>query len=360
MLGAWYGVNTAEIRIAHNNLLISREELERITMETVFNVEQAYWEMAFSSRNLEAKVKALAVTQENLDNTRKKEQVGTLAAIAVTTAESQVALRKAELEEASLLAATARDRLLNVINYPGKQSLKERWEINKKLGPYDFINVVCTTAPAPATLPFDRDRALSEAFNRRPEYRQIALNTKNQEIRVDVARNALLPRLDALGRWAQLGLEETFDRSFSELNTGRYYDWLVGVEFSVPLSNRAARSRYRNTRDELRKLKLLTKDLENQIVLEVDNSFRRVASFQRKVADLEDRVRLQIEILQAERRKLEVGRSIPYTVSTIENDLVDNQTQSLRAKADLQTAIAEFFRVTGTLLEQYGIEISPP
>ncbi|MBI4604840.1 MAG: TolC family protein [Planctomycetes bacterium] len=358
--GAWYAVNTAEIQIARNNTLISKEQLELTTMTTVFQVESAYWELVFAIRNLEAKSKAYEVALENLENVRKKRAVGALAAIDVTTAESQSALRRVELEDAEELRERARDSLLRVINYTREQSLKETWESGSRIAPFDNIMVLCTTPPVDDPLDIERDTALIAAFSRRPEYRQLQLNVENQQIRIDVAKNALLPSLDLTGRWAQLGLDDAFDESYGEMRSGRFYDWEVGLELSIPLSNRGAKSRYRNARDELRKLKVSKADLENQIVLAVDQAIRNILHLRRKVQDLDERVRLQEELLRAERRKVEVGMSIAYTVSVIENDLVESQAQALRAKADLQIARAELWQATGLLLERRGIILDSP
>jgi outer membrane protein len=356
--GAWYNVNMADIRIASNTAEISREELERITMETVFAVEQAYWELLFSEQNLEGKRKALLVADENLGNTRKKHAVGTMAAIDVTTAKSQKALRKVEVEEALLLLENSRDALLDLINQSGEQSLKERWDRGEASRGYDSVRVDCTTQPTLSGAPYAREEALRLAFLHLPAYKQNELNLKNQELRHFLAQNELLPSLDLLARWTQLGLEEHYQRSYRELEGGKFYDWMVGLEFAIPLSNRANRSRYRNARSEARKLLLDRRNLENQMVLGVDQALREVASLEQRVRDLTDSVRYHAELLEAERRKLEVGKSVAYTVSTIENDLVDQQTQALRTKADLQTAKARLYRVTGTTLHRYRIVVA--
>ncbi|MGQ9591606.1 MAG: TolC family protein [Planctomycetota bacterium] len=355
--GAWYTVNTADVRIAENTARLAREQLELVVIDTVFRVEEAYWNLLFATKNLEAKEKTLEVTLANLENVRRKRQVGTLAAIDVTTAESQVALRRAEVEEAKLLAENARDELLNLVNYTGDRSLKELWEDGTRRLPFDEIQLNPTTPPEFAGPPADRHEALSLAFSRRPEYRQLDLNLLNDEIRLSVAKNALLPSLDVIGQWTQAGLQDSLAESWDELGTGRYYSWFAGVEFSIPIPNRGPRNAYRNAQDSIRRTRLQRMDLENRIVLEVDAAIRTIASLRRKVAELEERVRLQSELLQAERVKLEAGKSIPYTVSVIENDLVADQTNALRANADLQRAIAEFHRATGTLLERHRIQV---
>ena len=151
-----------------------------------------------------------------------------------------------------------------------------------------------------------------------------------------------------LGRWANLGMEENFAASYESLEGGRFYDWLVGVEFSVPLSNRGPRSRYRNARAELRKLH----------VQQQDRALRTIANLRLRVVDLEEQVRLQEKLLRDERLKLEVGKTIAYTVSTIENDLISSQTESLRSKGDLQIAKADLYRAMGKLLERHQLWVS--
>lgn len=353
--GAWYSVNTADIRIAENNTVLSRKEMQLTAINTVFQVERAYWELVFATQNLEAKLSTFHVSIENLQNVRKRKAVGTLAAIHVTTAESQTALRRVELDDAQQLLENSRDAFLNAINYADQKSLKQRWEVEESVSTYENIRVTCTTQPVPEAETTDRNTALALAFANRPEYPQIELNIQNQQIRAEVASNALLPALDLTAGWAQAGLDEGFGDSYETVGGGDFYDWQVGVQFSMPLGNRGPRNTYRNVRDGLRKLRLSKVDLENQIVLEVDQAIRTVAYLTETVQDLNERVRLQTALLAAEVRKLDVGMSIAYTVSLIANDLVDNQTQALRAKTNLQIAIANYYRATGRLLDRYSV-----
>jgi len=353
--GAWYSVNTADIRIAENNTLLASKELELTAINTIFQIEQAYWDLVFATQNLEAKLNTFRVSLENLENVRKRKAVGTLAAIHVTTAESQAALRRVELDEARQLQENNRDAFLNVINYANQKSLKQHWQGGPSGGTYENVRVICTTDPVSEAEMADRDAALGLAFNDRPEYRQIELNLQNQQIRIEVARNALLPSLDVTAGWAQSGLDEHFGDSWDSVGSGDFYDWQVGLQFSIPLGNRGPRNSYRNSRDELRKIRLSKVDLENQIVIEVDQAIRTIEYLTETVKDLDERVRLQTALLAAEVRKVDVGMSIAYTVSVIANDLVDNQTQALRARTNLQIAIADYYRATGRLLQRYNV-----
>jgi outer membrane protein TolC len=356
--GAWYAYNSAGIRLAASNEKISREALERTASDVVFRIEQAYWQLVFAEKNFESKSNALSVTNENLENTRRRRTVGTLAPIDVTTAESQAALRKVELGDAELLMEDSRDALLELLHHGG-DALKERWDAGEKVESFDDIGVETLSAPDPSVFLPNREEALQKAFDRRADYHQVLARIENQRIQVEVAKNEQLPALNLTGSWRQQGLDDSIEGSFSSLGSGQFYSWSVGVQLEIPLFPRGPRNNYLRAKELLVSLLLQKTQLENRIVIEVDQSLRKLSLVRRKVEDLEERVRLQRLLLEGERRKLDAGKSIPYAVSLIENDLVESEAQALRAKADYETAKAEYYHATGTLLERHGVEAGP-
>lgn len=357
--GAWLEYNTAGIRIARNTRRISIHQLEQTAAATVYRVEQTYWTLLFALKNYEAKAKALDVALENLDIAQRKRRVGTLAQLDVTITESQAAIRRVEFNEAQLLLENSRDEFLDVLNFSGQRSLREQWVSGRGKGPYDRVLVEPVSPPDISEFVPERDRSLQLAFDQRPEYKQVDLRIRNQGIQVDLRKNEKLPSLDLVAGWEQLGLDDTVDKAATSLGTGRFYSWSVGVQFEMPIFDRGPESRHREARETLRRTKLERFQLENTIVLEVDRAIRNLRSLHEKVQHLEERVRLQQQVLDAELKKLRVGKSINYTVSTIENDLIDSQSQALRAKADYVTAKAEYRRSIGSLLRFHRIELAP-
>ena len=59
--------------------------------------------------------------------------------------------------------------------------------------------------------------------------------------------------------------------------------------------------------------------------------------------------------MRAERSKLQAGTSDIFTVSQIENDLVDVRARELRAETDFEKGKAEYEKAVGTLLEKFGV-----
>lgn len=354
--GAWYPYNYSAIQVAENNRKLAMDSLETTISDLIFRIETAYWQLVFSSRNYAANENSLKVATENVEKARKEEAAGTQPKIYVTTIEGQLARRKVEMNDALLQLENSRDNLLDLLQYKG-ESLRQLWEAGQKTGSFDGIRVTPLSEPTEqVTLP-ERNPSLAEAFERRADYRQFAALLDNQKTLVDMRANERLPQLDLTGAWAQFGLADSFGESFSSLGSGDFYGWTVGLQLAMPLSNRGLQSNYDRARDRYQQLKWQRLQTENRIIMEVDQSIRRLRSMARKLVYLDDLVRLKETELAAERRKLAAGASIPFTVNTIENDLLSLQTQALQAKTDLEAARSDYIRATGGLLERYGVQL---
>ena len=66
-----------------------------------------------------------------------------------------------------------------------------------------------------------------------------------------------------------------------------------------------------------------------------------------------------IEQFQSEQRRFEAGLSTVFFVLQRQTALVTAQAQELRARADLNQAIALFDRATGSTLERHGVALKP-
>ena len=123
----------------------------------------------------------------------------------------------------------------------------------------------------------------------------------------------------------------------------------------VPLNYRGPLNQLRNTQDDFQRFLLQKRILSNNIVIEVDQAIRNLYESYVTVTNLQREVELQEALLEAEKAKLRVGKSIAYTVSQIENDLVVVQTQEIRARTNFEKFRAAYLRAVGTLLESHDV-----
>lgn len=158
--------------------------------------------------------------------------------------------------------------------------------------------------------------------------------------RLALDRNALLPRLD---------LQMEVARDIGNIGPGGVSrsgnDVRLGVKFSVPLEQRAARGRVMQTRAELDANRTRAQWLDEQIRAEIDGIAITLDATARLIDLSEQEKKRADEMATAERRRFDMGASDLFLVNTREDSaanvallLLDMQLRRIITGADLAAA----------------------
>jgi outer membrane protein TolC len=363
---------TERLQLARGNLEISREELRRRAHATLEAVEGAYWDVVAARQALEVAHRKLRRAKDLLELNRKKVEVGTLAPIEITQAEAGVAANEEDVIVAGTALDNAEDELLRQLAIPQDDPM---WD--QALRPAD--------KPSFAAVDIDLERAIDEALDRRPEMSSARQDVRNRQLSERSARNAVRPGLDLalsatpagnnfetqiLGPGPD-GIPGTFDDDFETLVEGAVaeslseipdlenFQWSVGLNFSYPILNRAAKAGYSLAVLNREKAEIGLRNQEQAIRVEVRRAAREVQSGSKRVDAARANVVLQGKKLEAEQKKFENGMSTSFEVLTFQNDLADAELGEIRALVDYNKALAALERAKGTLLEARGLELGP-
>lgn len=203
--------------------------------------------------------------------------------------------------------------------------------------------------PDPARLPdrfSDPIRAPAQPkalVAQRPDLRTIDLRIKQAGQRLALDRNAFLPRLD-------LKVEASND--FGSTGQGgpsrNGVDSRVGLTFTLPLQQRAARGRIAQTRAELEAARQRRRFVEDQIITDIDALGIAVATTARLSTLAADEADRAGAMAVAERRRFEMGASDFFLVNVREEAAADAKVRQLDAAfrrivahADLAAATAD-------------------
>jgi outer membrane protein TolC len=117
-----FGVKTSrrDILVASNNLGVSEESLRSTLMTTVYNVENAYWNLVYSIANLDVRQQSLKLAQDLLEKNQRSVEIGTLAPMEVLSAQAEVATREADLIQAETQIQSNVDQLKLLLNITGR------------------------------------------------------------------------------------------------------------------------------------------------------------------------------------------------------------------------------------------------
>ncbi|MBC7519955.1 MAG: TolC family protein [Sandarakinorhabdus sp.] len=191
--------------------------------------------------------------------------------------------------------------------------------------------------------PIRRQPRPQDMIANRPDLRTIEIRMQQASQRLALDRNALLPRLD-------LKVEASND--FGAVGQGgpsrNGLESRVGLTFTLPLQQSAARGRIAQTRAELEAFKQRRRFVEDQIRTDIDALGIAVTNTGRLVTLAADEADRAATMAAAERRRFDLGASDYFLVNVREEAAADAKVRRLDAAfrqivahADLAAATAD-------------------
>ena len=132
----------------------------------------------------------------------------------------------------------------------------------------------------------------------------------------------------------------------------------MGLTLSYPLVNRSATSRLTASRLLVAQTLLDIKDLEKKIVVEVREAVRQIKTEAKRVQAAGLARELAQKKLDAEEKKFEVGLSTSFNVLEFQEDLVEEQSNEIRAIIDHRKSRIRLRQVRATTLDAHNIQMS--
>ena len=386
--GRW--VNLRNIMIAKNNRKLADYVFEQQAITTVTNTITAYWEMVFARANVEVLQQAVATSQRLYGDNKKQLEIGTMAPLDVTRAEAQLALDQQNLIIAQTVKMQDEQILKNAITSdPLAPNL-----INVEIIPTD------KATPPQATEAASFEESIKEAFQKRPELLEQAINITNAGIDARATGIALRPTASLFAQYTSQGLagvspingipittagapvvnangtpvggdfvplistpvigrnEQGFTTAQSQIFHNTFPDYLVGVNVQIPIRNRAAQATNQHSILTLRQIEAQMQQLKNLAVVDVRNTYIALQQGRVQVTTASEQRKLQQETFDAEQKKYQLGASTVYNVILTQRDLVNAQGQELRALANLLEFKAQYERAVGRTLEVNRVTIA--
>jgi len=149
-----------------------------------------------------------------------------------------------------------------------------------------------------------------------------------------------------------------FTDSASEVFSNDIYDWTVGLRFSIPIGNRAAKAVSARSQVQLEQSQMSLEDTERNILVEVRIAVRAVETFRKSVDAARANVFLQRKKLEAEQKRYDNGMSTSFQVLTFQNDLTSALNQEIAAITAYNKSIAALGRATATIATKRNITIA--
>jgi outer membrane protein TolC len=388
-------VNTRNIRIAKINRQIADWAFALQAITTITNTITAYWELVYARENVKVEQQAVTVSEKLANDNKKQLGAGTMAPLDVTRAESELATDRQNLIVAQTVKLQDEQILLNAIT-------------KDPLAP-NLVNIEIITLDQPKqpelieATPFAD--AIKEAFAKRPDLQELALNLKNSAIDVQATRRALLPTATLSAQYTSVGLagnsplkgtstlvstgvpivdaagtpvtvngvpifesavsapvigtsQQGFTTAQSQVFRSQFPEFLAQLTLNLPLRNRSAQADSARALLVQRQLETQLQQLKNAALLDVRNTYIALTQGRAQVDAASEARELQQQTFDAEQKKYRLGASTVYNVILTQRDLVTAEGTEIRALANLEEAKANYERALGRTLEVNHVTIA--
>jgi outer membrane protein TolC len=363
--------------IARVNTKISQAEFEIGLRDFVSNIINAYWDLYYSYRELDARIKARDKSFQTWQSIQGLEASGRVTSDRLALAEEQYFRFQEEVENSlsgkqfdgtrtfsGTTGGTFRGsggvqiserRLRLLIGFPITEA--------KLLRPSD--------EPDMAEIIFDYDASVVEAMSRRSELKRQRLKTEKRELELVASRNFLMPQLDATGTYRFRGFGRDlsggdpangqFASAWGNLTTGNFQEWQAGVELNVPIGFRQGHTTVLAAEINLARERAVLYEQERQIVHDLSNSLAEAERAYSICKNNLNRYRAAKNLVLS----LEAGvKNAKQTVDLLDRlldahrRLTDAEARYFLARTEYEIALKNVFFEKGSLFDYYSLHVT--
>lgn len=335
-------INRAYIVIAQNNYAVSSEEFKQSVINIVSGTKEIYFNCIFARDAYDIAKDYLKLAEELYEINKKRYEKGLVSSVALLELESAKAERLRYVIESQAAVKGAEDKLkliTNLVNDP------ELWNAR-----FELID-----SPDFSICEIDLVDSLKDAFEFRPDYLSAKTSLKNNDIRIKVAKNGMLPTLDLTGSFGLNGLGEDIEKAIKDVDY-KHKDWYAGITLEIPWGG-GERADYEKSKIEKAIALLGLKNLEHNIILDVRDKVRNVEVQRRQVEAARFYRDTEVKNYEAQKKRFNAGQVSTHDMLDYQDKLSEAKLQYLSALIDYQIALIRLARSEGLTLVKNGVRI---
>lgn len=388
-----------QIQLAEINSQATNAQTLTTVSSTISQVETTYWDLVAAWRNVAIQEQALTDTITQQHSNVRLARAGASAPIDVVQANTQIAVFQenvfSALQNVSTLQNQLKSELLSNPNDP-------IWSAN--LVPVTPV----LQLPQQPTL----ESMVLTALRNRPEISQIRAEVQTANANLTYAANQTKPQVDLQLGYTSNGfagapvnpatspflensilqqqainqliaavnrtlppaqqipalpnsnapipgyLQGGLSKSIENLLSNKFPVYTAGVLVTFPIGNTTARADLAAAQEQERSAQIQEASTIQRVTMDVRNALQAYESAQARLLAARTAREASEQVLSSEQRRFHAGASTTFLVLQREIELADNRGLELQAQTDLNKAVVELERATGTILTANNVNVT--
>lgn len=375
------------VLIARTNFDINHADFQIALHDFISNVENAYWDLYLSYRELDAKKKSMELALVVWNETKSQASGELINQAQEALARQHYYRLKSDYDEAlsgRLLQGTqTRNGSTGgtLQSSGGVLAAERRLRLLIGLPVNDGTVIRPSDEPPTVRVPFNWDLCRDESLTQRPELQRQNATVKKRELELLASKNFLNPRLDAVGRYRYRGFGDDLIGSGNQLPpapasavgqmlTGDNQEWSVGLEMSMPVGFRQAHAAVTHAELGLSRARSIQREQQREIVSNLSAAFADADRAHQLIENKLNQYLAATEYLTAlQTQKEEQGAPVEADrMVDAQERVVRAEVEFFRARAEYAVSLKNIHYEKGTILaykdlrvaEQYQDETTVP
>jgi outer membrane protein len=361
-------VNRIPIMQAQSNFKVSEYQLRNQLLTLINTAESAYWNVISARETLRVQEKARDTAAAYLQYMQQQLDLGALSPLDIYNPKQSLAAAEVAVSQARFTLVQAEDSLrrqLSVDLDPEIRKLPIVLTESVDLGPSESLNS-------------DRELSVNRALETNPSIKAAAQKLDVDNLGIQSAKNALLPRLTLNAGYTTTGqggilypgtslangvasalapVVGGLGDAFSQMFGFGYPTYVAGLTLNLPIRSRTASANMANAVIVRKQDTLTLRTTEQSIRLNVLNALTalegakeslKLANTQREFAKLNE---------DAMEEKYRLGAEINQNVINAQQNLAAAELQVVSSQISLRRSLLNLLTQTGELLDVRGIVI---
>ena len=399
-LGKGRGINDVSraLQLARINSQASDAQTLTTVSNTIAQVQKTYWDLVAAWRNVAIQEQALkdTITQQH-SNVRLARQ-GVSAPIDVVQTNTQIAVFQEQVFSALQNVAMLQNELKSEL-------------VTNPNDPLWNANLVPTTPVLQLPQQPSLDALVTQALANRPEIAQIRSLRSSADVNLAYAQNQTKPQFNFNVGYTSNGFAGTvlplsaspflessaqqfiainqliaavnrtlppaqqipalpntntpvpsylqggLDQSIKNLLSNKFPTYAAGVQVIFPIGNNTARADLAAAQEQERSIAVQEASTIQRITMDVRNALQAYQSAQARLLAARAAREASEQVLASEQRRFRAGESTTFLVLQREIELADNRGRELQAQTDLNKAVVDLQRATGTILSANNVNV---
>jgi len=329
----WGRPDEKTLMISDLSVKMSKEALKNAILDNVTSLKEMYL-LYYMSQKLQQVQNDFYIDAEKLyKETLQLKSIGMREDTDILQAKASMLSAKAELEPADNQVKFARENFLNAAGFK-----QEEW---------DKTDIKIEELKEDAYIPELTEELENLLVDISPQVVIVKCSLDMAKTSKEIADTSALPSLNLTGSYGIEGFGANLQDSFDILTDNKYRNFMIGVNFSWAIPNRAGSGETKSKEEEYKKALEQYEFLKNQTKIMIRNSYRTLLSARNRYEMAKEARQLTEKRMQLQKKNFSKGVISLRELIMTQADFNQTRIKEVTSYVDYIKAVSQWNKING-------------